>query len=77
MLVAKIVYEVTIRSDAYLLQDLLHRQKRRAQHLLRLSQAKFLKILSRARTRFLFKEMTKARWRQNNQARQRRSVPRG
>ena len=59
----EVVHEVTVRTNAHLLQNLLHREKRVAQHLLRLSEAKFLQILSRARACFLFKEVTKARWR--------------
>ena len=74
---SKVVYEVTVRTNAHPFQNLLHREKRRAQHYLSLSQAIIFEVLSRTDSRFLFKEMAEARWRQTNEFGESFSVPRG
>src|SRR6185369_7229300 len=73
---SKVVYEVTVRTDAHLFQYLLHREKRRTQHYLSLPQAIILEILSRTDSRLLFKEMPETRRRQSNELSQSFSVPR-
>ena len=73
---SKVMYEVTVRTDAHLLQNLLHREKRRAQHYLSLSQTIILEVLSRTDSCFLFKEMAEARRRQSNEFSESFSVPR-
>src|SRR5689334_17689048 len=52
---AEVVHEVSVRTQSHLLQDLFDREKRRAQHLLRLAQTEFLQILRRTLAGFLFK----------------------
>ena len=51
----EVAHEVSVRSDADLLQDLLDTEKRRAQHLFRLPQPELFQILRRSRPSFLFK----------------------
>lgn len=52
---AEVTYEVGVRCDPDLLQDLLDAEKRRAQHLLRLAQPQVFEVLRRTRSCLLFK----------------------
>jgi len=76
MQLAEIAHEVRVRTQAHLLQNLLHRKKGGPQHQLRLSQTIIFEVLGRACSGFLFEEMAKARWREIYQSSERRSVPR-
>ena len=73
---AKVSDEVRIRSQTGVFQDLLDCQKRVSQKLCRPAQSDLFQVLRRRRSRFLFEEMAKARWREIDQQCERSKIPR-
>ena len=73
----KISHEVSIRTEAYLFDYLLDRQKTCAQEPCGTAESNFFQILAGSRSRFLFEEMAKAGWREIDLYREHRKIPRG